>query len=179
MSGRFGFRRLLSSGSNRPPPLVWAAGLVVGSVLMLAPIYLLIRTASAGPEAWDLIFRMRVLETLSRTVLLVVSVTVGSIALAVPLSWITVRTDLPGRSIWAVAIALPLVVPSYVAGFIVVVTLGPKGMLQQFLEASFGLERLPEIYGFPGAFLTLTFLSYPYVLITVNGALSRLSLIHI
>ena len=174
MSGRFAFGRLLSSGGNRPPPLVWIAGLAVGSVLILAPIYLLIRTAGAGPEAWDLMFRMRVLETLSRTVLLVVSVTAGCIALAVPLSWITVRTDLPGRGIWAVAIALPLVVPSYVAGFIVVVALGPKGMLQQFLEASFGLERLPEIYGFPGAWLTLTFLSYPYVLITVNGALSRM-----
>ena len=30
---------------------------------------------------------------------------------------------------------------------------------------------MPEIYGFPGAMLTLTFLSYPYVLLSVRAAL--------
>ena len=165
---------LFPGAGKRPPALVWLAGIAVGAALVLAPVYLLVRTAGAGTEAWDLLFRMRVLETLARTLLLVVSVTAGCIALAVPLSWLTVRTDLPWRKVWAVAIALPLVIPSYVAGFIVVVALGPKGMLQQLLETLFGLDRLPEIYGFPGAWLTLTFLSYPYVLLTVGGALSRM-----
>ena len=173
-SSRLFLTRLLFVGGKRPPALVWLTGLAVGGALVLAPVYLLVRTAGAGTEAWDLLFRLRVLETLARTLVLVVSVTAGCIALAVPLSWITVRTDLPWRKVWAVAIALPLVIPSYVAGFIVVVALGPKGMLQQLLETLFGLDRLPEIYGFPGAWLTLTFLSYPYVLLTVGGTLSRL-----
>ena len=147
---------------------------MVGAVLVMVPAYLFIRTAGAGAATWDLLFRMRVLETLFRTLLLVVTVTAGCIALAVPLAWLTLRTNLPWRGLWAVAMALPLVIPSYIAGFIVVVALGPKGMLQQLLEALFGLERLPEIYGFPGAWLTLTFLSYPYVLLTVSGALSRM-----
>ena len=64
--------------------------------------------------------------------------------------------------------ALPLVIPSYVGGFIVIVALGPKGMLQKLLDGPFGVDRLPEIYGFPGALLTLTFLTYPYVLLTVR-----------
>ena len=173
-SSRLILGHLLFGGGKRPPGLIWLTGLAVGAALVLAPVYLLVRTAGAGTEAWNLLFRVSVLETLARTLLLIVSVTAGCVVLAVPLSWITVRTDLPWRRVWAVAIALPLVIPSYVAGFIVVVALGPKGMLQQALEPLFGLERLPEIYGFPGAWLTLTFLSYPYVLLTVSASLSRM-----
>ena len=165
---------LLAGGIGRPPAYLWLAGLAVGAALVLAPAYMLVRTAGAGGEAWDLLFRISVVETLARTLLLVVSVTAGCVLLAVPLSWLTIRSDMPFRKFWSVAMALPLVIPSYVAGFIVVVALGPKGMFQQILEPVFGLERLPEIYGFPGAWLTLTFFSYPYVLLTVSGALSRM-----
>lgn len=141
--------------------------------MLLAPGYLVVRTLDAGPEVWDLLFRPRVLEILLRTLFLVAAVTAACIALAVPLAWLMVRTDLPWRRAWAVVTLLPLVIPSYVAGFIVVAALGPRGMLQKLLEGPFGIERLPDISGFPGAFLTLTLISYPYVLLTVRAALWR------
>jgi iron(III) transport system permease protein len=141
---------------------------------LLSPAYLIIRTLGAGPEAVDLLFRMRVLEILLRTLLLIITVTGACIVLAVPLAWLTVRTDLPFRRVWGVVTLLPLVIPSYVAGFIAVVALGPRGMLQGLLEGPFGVERLPDIYGFPGAALVLTLLSYPYVLLTVRAALWRI-----
>jgi iron(III) transport system permease protein len=65
---------------------------------------------------------------------------------------------------------VPLVVPTYVGGFAYVAAFGPRGMLQSLL-APLGVERLPEIYGLPGAALALTLFSYPYVLLTVRGAL--------
>ena len=165
---------VLLAQPGRPPVLLLLAAGSVAAVLLLSPSYLLIRTLGAGPEAWDLLIRTRVLEILGRTLLLVGVVTGASILLAVPLAWLTVRTDLPFKTVWSVATALPLVIPSYVAGFIVVVTLGPKGMLQGLMESMFGLERLPDISGFPGAALTLTLLSYPYVLLTVRAAFLRL-----
>ena len=70
--------------------------------------------------------------------------------------------------------ALPWVIPSYVAGFIVVAALGPKGMLQGALEGPFGIDRLPDIHGYAGSLLTLTFLSFPYVVITVRAAMLRI-----
>ena len=166
--------RFLLAKPGRPPVLLLLAAGSVAAVLLLSPSYLLIRTLGAGPEAWDLLIRTRVLEILGRTLLLVGVVTGASILLAVPLAWLTVRTDLPFKTVWSVATALPLVIPSYVAGFIVVVTLGPKGMLQGLMEGMFGLERLPDISGFPGAALTLTLLSYPYVLLTMRAAFLRL-----
>ena len=152
-----------------PPAIVWIPALLVAAVMALPLVYLALRTVGAGSETWDLLFRIRVLETLGRTVLLVLVVTVASIGVAVPLAWLTVRTDLPLRRAWAVLTILPLVVPSYVGGLVVVAALGPKGMLQQALAGPFGVDRLPEIYGFPGATLVLVLLSYPYVLLSVRG----------
>ena len=169
-------RRPLAWGGKALPPLpVLAPALVVGAALLLPPVYLLVRALDGGGASlWELLFRERVAAILGRTLLLVVTVTLASAVVALPLAWLTVRTDLPFRRVWAVLTALPLVIPSYVAGFVVVVVLGPKGMLQKALEGPFGVERLPDIYGFAGAMFTLTFLSYPYLLLTVRAALMRL-----
>ena len=139
--------------------------------MLLPLVYVLLRTLGAGTEAWDLLFRVRVLETLGRTALLALVVTGASTALAIPLAWLTIRTDLPFRRLWSVVTVLPLVIPSYVGGFVVIAALGPRGMLQQALSGPFGVDLLPEIYGLPGATLTLVLLSYPYVLLSVRGAL--------
>ena len=111
---------------------------------------------------------------MGRTVLLMVTVTVGSAAIALPLAWLTVRTDLPLRRVWSVVTVLPLVVPSFIGAFLFVSALGPRGMLQQLLEGPLGIERLPEVYGLFGATLTLSLLSYPYLLLTLRGAWSSL-----
>lgn len=160
--------------SSWPPAVIWVPALALAAVLLLSPVYLVVRTLDAGPQVWDLLFRPRVLDILLRTLYLMLAVTAGCIVLAVPLAWLQVRTDLPGRRFWGVVTLLPLVIPSYVAGFVVVVALGPRGMLQGFLQGPLGVDRLPDISGFPGAFLTLTLLSYPYVLLTVRAALWRM-----
>ncbi len=156
-----------------PPTYVWLSATLVGIAALLPVVYLGVRTIGGGAEAWELLARARTLQILGRTALLVATVTGASIAIAVPLAWLTVRTDLPLRRLWAVLTALPLVIPSYVAGFLVVLALGPRGTLQGLLEP-LGVDRLPDIHGFSGAVLTLTLLSYPYVLLPVRAALSRM-----
>ena len=160
---------------GRPPAIVWAPALIVGTAMALPLVYLLVRTLGTGGEAWDLLFRMRILETLGRTALLALLVTAVSIALAVPLAWLTLRTDLPLRRVWSVVMVLPLAIPSYVGGLAVVGALGPKGLLQEHVAGPlFGVDLLPDIAGLPGATLTLALLSYPYVLLTVRGAVRGL-----
>ena len=164
----------IGPGVLSAPPVTLIPALIVGAALLLPPVYLLVRSIGGGEELWDLLLRPKVAGILGRTLLLVLTVTAASVALALPLAWLTARTDLPLRRTWAVLTSLPLVLPSYVAGFVVVVALGPRGMLQGALEGPFGIDRLPSIYGFAGAMLTLTFLSYPYVLLTVRAALQRM-----
>lgn len=157
-----------------PPLSVLVPALVVGLTMILPLVYLVIRSAGASEEAWNLLFRLRTAQILWRSVLLLVTVTSVSIVLAVPVAWLTMRTDLPFRRLWMVLTVLPLVIPSYVGAFLAVSALGPKGLAQQMLSVPFGIDRLPEIYGLPGATITLSLLSYPYILLTVRGALANL-----
>lgn len=158
----------------RPPAVLIAAGVLVGAAVLLPVVYLIIRSVGASDAAFDMLLRARTGAIIVRSMILVVVVTAGSIAIAVPLAWLTTRTDLPWRRGLVVAAVLPLVIPSYVAAMVVIAALGPRGMLQGALDRVFGVERLPAIYGLPGAALVLILLSYPYVFVTVRAALRRM-----
>ena len=140
---------------------------------MLPAVYLAIAVADEPAAAWEAIWRSRTAELALRSLGLTLAVTASAVALALPLAWLTVRTDLPGRRVWATLTTLPLVIPSYIGAYLFVAALGPKGALQDLLEP-LGVDRIPSIYGFPGAWLVLTLFTYPLVLITVRGALARI-----
>jgi iron(III) transport system permease protein len=152
------------------------AGVAVAVVgLVCLPLaYLVVRVVDGGADAWSVLGRARILELVGNTVLLVGLVTGAALVLGVPLSWLVVRTDLPGARFWAVAAALPLVIPSYVAALTLLAAFGPRGFLQQVLEAPLGVERVPAIYGLPGAVLALTISTYPYVYLLAAAALRDL-----
>ncbi len=71
---------------------------------------------------------------------------------------------------WSVLTVLPLVIPSYIGAYLLISALGPTGLLRDVL----GVDRLPSLYGFAGAWLSLTLFTYPLVLLTVRGAMRRL-----
>lgn len=153
--------------------LVGSAGLV-SALILLVPAYLLLRVGTGWAEAWQTLAQARTLEILGNTLGLAAAVTLASAVLAVPLAWLTTCSDLPGKRFWAVIVALPLVVPSYVAAYLFASILTPKGLLQQILQPILGIERLPNFYGFPGAFLVLTLVSYPFIFLTVRSAFKRM-----
>lgn len=156
-----------------PVPLTLAA-IVVACGTLLPAAYLIVRASGANAvQLRETLWSARSLQLLGATSLLTITVTAASVAIAVPLAWLTVRTDLPGRRAWAVAFSLPLVIPSYVGGYVFVAALGPRGLVQGWLEP-LGVQRLPSIYGFPGAWLVLTLFTYPYVFLSVRAALRRL-----
>ncbi|MEZ5101707.1 MAG: iron ABC transporter permease [Thermoleophilia bacterium] len=84
------------------------------------------------------------------------------------------RTDLPFRRVLGVMAGLPLVIPSYVAALVLLGAFGPRGLLQQLLSGPFGVDRIPDIYGLPGAVAALTLSTYPYVYLLASGALRNL-----
>ncbi len=171
------FRSRARSGSWRPQwsqLLLWLGALTVVAALLLPPIYLAIRALEAGDAAIQSLLRPHTWLIVARSAGLSVAVTAVAGLIAVPLAWLTVRSDVPLRRLWAVLTPLPLVIPSYVGAYLFVSALGPRGLLQQFLEAPFGVTRLPSIYGFWGALFTLTILSYPYMLLGAQAALRRM-----
>ncbi|MBA2375318.1 MAG: iron ABC transporter permease [Rubrobacter sp.] len=160
--------------SARPPRVVWLPALVVALAMLMPLAYLVIRSLDSGwVEFFETVLDGGTLAVLANSIVLAAIVTSAAVAIAVPLAWLTARTDLPGRKTWAILAALPLVIPSYVGGFVLVSTLGPRGSLQGALEP-LGVERLPEIYGLPGAAFALVLFTYPYVFLTTRAALRGL-----
>jgi iron(III) transport system permease protein len=116
--------------------------------------------------------RPRTVSVVAGTAMLGLLVAIGTVAVGVPLAWLTTRTDLPARRLWATLAVVPLAIPSYVTAFAFVAAFGPRGALQGML-APLGVTNLPEVYGLPGATLVLTLAAYPYVLLATRAALLR------
>ncbi len=149
---------------------LWLLATVVILVVLVPPVYLVMRALQAGDGLWPLVFRERTAVVLGNTILLGAAVGAGGILLAVPLAWLTTRADLPFRRLWQVLAPLPLVIPSYAGALAVIGMLGPRGLLQGWLEP-LGVDRLPDLYGFPFAAGTLILFTYPYVYLTARAAL--------
>ena len=168
-------RRVARRGTRGAP--VWvaiAAGCVVAAA-MLPVLYLFVRGVEGGDATWEFLTRSNSVGVIWRTISIIVMVTLCSLIVAVPAAWLTMRTDLPFRRVISVALALPLVVPSFVMATTLIEALGPKGTLQGLLEP-IGVDRLPSIYGLPGATLVLVLMTYPYVYLTVRAAIAGLNL---
>ena len=146
------------------------AGALVALAAILPLGYLAIVIGGAMSDAWEAIWRERTGLLLLRSLGLTLAVTLSAIAIAVPVAWLTVRTDLPARRLWSVLLVLPLVIPSYIGAYALISAVGPRGITADLL----GLGEVPSIMGFPGAWLALTLFTYPYVLIPVRAALRRL-----
>ncbi|MBE8965158.1 iron ABC transporter permease [Nostocales cyanobacterium LEGE 12452] len=156
----------------RPPLFITLAATVVAVAIALPLLYLIIRTAGiGGEELWGLISRPRNINIYFNSAAMAATVTLFSTLIAVPLAFLTVRTDLPGRGFWLVATTLPLAVPSYVGSFALIAALAPRGSFLQLLLQPLGVEELPSIYGFPGTVLAITLFTYPYMLLTVRSGL--------
>ncbi|MXX92899.1 MAG: iron ABC transporter permease [Chloroflexi bacterium] len=167
-------RRAVRRGARGAP--VWvviAAGSVVIAA-MLPVVYLFIRGIDGGETTWDFLTRPQSMKVIWRTVTVIFTVTLFSLIVAVPAAWLTMRTNMPFRRVLAVALALPLVVPSFVMATTLIEALGPKGSLQELLEP-FGVERMPSIYGLAGATLVLVLMTYPYVYLTVRATIAGLN----
>lgn len=170
--------RSISAGmrhwSISPTHILLFASILVIALVLLVPSYLVLRAAEAGPATIQTLISARTWATLGNTVLLAGAVVLSTAAISLPLAWLVTSTDLPGRRVWGILAALPLVIPSYVAAYLYVSLLSPRGIVQGLLEPLLGIERLPPIYGFPGAWLVLTLISYPFTYLTVRAALQRM-----
>ena len=104
--------------ASKPPLFLVAIAVITAIAISLPLIYLVIRTAGVGTEKLiDLISRPRTLTVLLNSAGMAAAVTLCSALIAVPLAFLTLQTDLPGRKFWLIATTLPLAVPSYVGSF--------------------------------------------------------------
>ena len=149
-----------SRRTGRPPLVLVAPALLAAAVALLPLLYLVVRASGGGvDQIADVLLRGRTAELVVRSLALAATVTAACLVIGVSLAGLVARTTLPGRRVWAVLVALPLAVPSYVAAFS-------------------WLSLFPRLDGFAGSALVLTLVSYPYVYLPVVAALARIDPAH-
>ena len=148
--------------------------LLIAFIAIIPVLYLTIRSIEADDSTWLWLLRWKTLSIVGRSVALAISVTTISILIALPLSFLTNKTDLKFKKIWKICSILPLVIPSYIGAYLFVSALGPKGILYQILNSVFNVENIPNLYGFTGALITISLLTYPYILLTMNATINNI-----
>lgn len=134
---------------------------VIVACASLSPIvYLVAQATSRGISPFvDEIMQGRTLDLVMRSLLLCGTVTVAAAIIGVFAAWLTTLSGVPGRAAWTVVFSLPLAIPSYISAFTWV-------------------SWLPSLTGFSGAFIVLTFACFPYVMLPVMAAFSRVDPAH-
>lgn len=156
-------------GPAAPRSLVLVA--VAIAVLFAAPLaYLVIRTVGLGATAIDVLTSEDAMQPLLNTLTLAVLVSVPCAAIGTASAWLVTRTDIPGRAVWRVALALPLVIPSYVGALALIAAFAPGGIVDGIV----GIATPPRVRGLGGAVFVLVLLSYPYVYLPVAARLASL-----
>ena len=165
----------LTSLEPKRAPLAASVPAVAITLILVTPIvYLVIRAAGSADSLIPFLWRPRIGAVALRTFALVISVTIGATILGTTIAWLLSRTDLPARRVWIILTAIPLVIPSFVYALVLTSALSPRGLLQKILGPYLGIAEFPSIYGFPGAFISLTLLTYPYVLLPTRAAFNNL-----
>lgn len=133
----------------------------VTALITIVPLwYLVVQSFSAGASTvFDELFQSRTVSLVVRSLVLTVSVTIASVVLGTFAAWVVTMTNIWGRIPLTIAFSLPLAIPSYLSGFAWV-------------------SWLPNTAGFVGAFIVLTLACYPYVMLPVMAAMSRLDPVH-
>ena len=126
---------------------------------------------SPDPEAWEHLQAYVLPEVLVNTFWLVLGVAVGTAILGTGLGWLIATCEFPGRRIFGWALLLPMAMPAYVMGFVLIGLLEYAGPLQSVLREWFGPEMgLPEIRSRAGVILALSLVLYPYVYLIARNA---------
>jgi len=109
-----------------------------------------------------------------RTLALGVGVAAGTLVVGGGLAVLTTLCEFPLRRVLAVALVLPLAIPTYVLAFVYVGVFDYGGTIALVFRALTGeASALPSLRNLPGAIVVLTLALYPYVYLIARAALAR------
>ncbi len=138
------------------------------TVLFLAvPIVALLVRASWG-TLWDDLSTPEARSALRLSLVCSLWATALSIVFGVPLAWVLARTRMPGRNLIRALVILPMVLPPVVGGVALLLAFGRRGLVGGWL---YDLDGIQLTFSTAGAVLAETFVSMPFLVITVEAAL--------
>jgi molybdate transport system permease protein len=148
-------------------PVVLALPALIGLLFLVFPLVGLLVKAPWTTLA-DQLFSEAVGQALGLSLACASMATAICLVLGVPLAWLLARSDLPGRGVLRALVTVPLVLPPVVGGVALLLVLGRRGIVGQYLDQWFGIS-LP--FTTAGVVLAEAFVAMPFLVISVEGAL--------
>jgi len=149
------------------PPAALVAPAIVGFGFLLLPLFgLLERVPWRGLPG--LLGDRVVRDALGLSLMTASCSAALAVIFGVPLAWLLVRTEFPGRRIVRSLVTLPLVLPPVVGGVALLFAFGRRGLFGPLLEDL----HISLAFSTTGVVLAETFVSMPFLVVAVEGALS-------
>lgn len=168
--------RLAIPHQRRLPLAIAALGFLFLGLFLLYPLFNVFSASVLDGEGEKFTFANYV-KILGRpfyrgavvnTLAIGVAATFTTILISVPFAFALARLPVPGKAAIIALAAMPLVLPSFVSAYAIVLLLGRAGIVTQWLQ-SWGIG-FGSIYGAGGIILVYTLTLYPYVLLPTMAA---------
>lgn len=153
----------------------WAVSTFLIALLVALPVLVILaHVFFPSGEVWDHLVSTVLGRYLSNTVVLSLSVAIGTTLIGTACAWLVVMCRFPGRRLFEWALLLPLAVPTYVIAYAYTDFLQFAGPLQSALRDWFGWQYgdyyFPDIRSLGGASLLITMVLYPYVYLLARAS---------
>src|SRR5262249_55100216 len=143
----------------------------LGIMVALPLLALAVQAAEPGASAfWKQLTNPFAWHALKLTLATAAIMTGINAVMGTATAWVLVRCEFPGKEIVNALIDLPFAVPTVVTGLMLVALYGPSGALGTVL-GRYGIE---VIYHEPAIVLALLFVSFPFVVRSVQPVLMEL-----
>jgi sulfate/thiosulfate transport system permease protein len=158
-------------GVGRPWGLWGLRGAVLAYLALMIAVPLLAvveRGFSAGLRAfWRELANPIAFDALKLTVTAAAITAAVNLVLGTLTAYVLARYQFPGRGVLDSLVDMPFAIPTLVTGVMLVVLYGPSGVLGSWFES----RGISIIFAKPGIVLALLFVTYPFVIRTVQPVL--------
>lgn len=143
----------------------------LGVMVVLPLVALGVQSAEPGWAAfWKALTNPFALHALKLTIVTALIMVLVNAVAGTATAWVLVRYPFPGKGLVNAVIDLPFAVPTVVTGLMLVVLYGPTSALGTVL----GRFGIGVIYQQPGIVLALMFVTYPFVIRSVQPVLMEM-----
>ncbi|MBU1474817.1 MAG: sulfate ABC transporter permease subunit CysT [Acidobacteria bacterium] len=140
-------------------------------LIVLPLIAISSRAFSGGLEGlWRNIVSPQALYSLKLTFIVALVMVVVNVVTGTATAWVLVRYDFPLKNLMNALIDLPFAIPTVVTGIMLVALYGPNGLI----GGLFGRHGIEIMYAKPGIVLALLYVSFPFVVRTVQPVMIEL-----
>jgi iron(III) transport system permease protein len=165
----------VSRSRDATRPLAVAAGLL--AVVVLLPLAAIAwNAATPRVDVWMHLVRTQLGGLAFNTVALLLGVGALVAIIGVGLAWLVATRDFPGRGFFEWALVLPLAMPAYVVGFVLLGMFDYAGPVARLWQAIAGADaRLPDVRSYGGVVIVMALVYYPYVYLLTRTAFAERS----